>query len=313
MTDIFKLTDRPQTDLFFRRTDSNDVRLGEIVSSTETAYQAADVVILGCPQDDGVIRNRGRSGAASAPDEIRRAFYKLTNFGVRVNIFDLGNTKIQPALEETHEFQIKIVRQLIRDGKKVISLGGGNDISYPDCRALAEETDAGKLLAFNIDAHFDVRADVPRNSGTPYRQLLEENLISPQNFYEIGWQKQANSAIYFEYLRNKGANLIDLEALSGMLAASEFGDLPALSAGTAGSVFWGFDVDSVRASDAPGVSAPNPLGLSASEFCRLAEYAGQDSRTKIIEFTELNPNFDIDGRTARLVATAIHRFCSAVS
>jgi arginase family enzyme len=33
------------------------------------------------------------------------------------------------------------------------------------------------VLALNVDAHFDVRADSPRNSGTPYRQLLEEGKL----------------------------------------------------------------------------------------------------------------------------------------
>jgi len=78
------------------------------------------------------------------------------------------------------------------------------------------------------------------------------------------------------------------------------------------SLFWGFDVDAVGASDAPGTSAPSPIGLSAREFCGLAKFAGSLANTKIIEFTEVNPNFDIDNRTAKLVAVAMHNFLSAI-
>ncbi len=79
------------------------------------------------------------------------------------------------------------------------------------------------------------------------------------------------------------------------------------------ALFWGLDVDAVRASDAPGVSAPSPIGLLADEFCDLAAVAGFQSNTHIIEFSEVNPEYDFDNRTTRLVAVAMHRFCQAVS
>ena len=79
------------------------------------------------------------------------------------------------------------------------------------------------------------------------------------------------------------------------------------------SVFFGFDIDVVRAADAPGTSAPSPLGLRAGEFIQLVKYAASLANTKIIEFTEVNPNFDIDNRTAKLVAIGMHRFCSGVA
>lgn len=308
MTDLINLTVRPSESLFFKGNDKNDLRLGEIVSFDLNDYAESEIVILGCPQDDGVVRNYGRSGAAAAPDEIRRAFYRLTNFGISTKIFDLGNTIIQPTLEETHDAQTIVVRQLIRAGKKVVSLGGGNDIAYPDCRALALET-SDELLAFNIDQHFDVRASELRHSGTPYRQLLEEKLIAPGNFYEIGYQEQANAKIYFEYLQQLGVNLISLENLR------QIGDfsLEILKLQNERPLFWGFDVDAVRAADAPGVSAPSPIGLMAEEFCDLAAVAGFQPNTRIIEFTEVNPNYDVDERTVKLVAIAIHRFCSAIA
>jgi formiminoglutamase len=312
MTDIFQLTARPAEDLFFRKSDSNDVRLGEIVSAHPNDYEQAEIVILGCPQDEGVNRNKGRIGAAKAPDAIRRQFYKLSNFGIKTKIFDLGNTIIRETLEATHDAQSLIVRQIIRDGKKIISLGGGNDISYPDCCALSKETGAENVVAFNIDAHFDVRIAEIRNSGTPYRQLLDEKWILPQNFYEIGWQQHANSPVYFDYLREMKVNLINLDEFRAANFHAEIERILQSNFETNKyRLFFGFDVDSVRASNAPGVSAPNPIGLTAEEFVNLAALAGNQPNARIVEFTEVNPNFDIDDRTARLVAIAMHRFCSA--
>lgn len=313
MMEIFQNASPPNKDLFFRKMDANDARLGEIVSAERKDYEASEIVILGCPQDEGVERNNGRPGARFAPDQIRRQFYKLTNFGISAKIFDAGNTLIQETLEETHDVQTKIVKQILKDEKTLIVLGGGNDISYADGKAVAEVFGYENWAAINIDAHFDVRAGQIRNSGTPYRQLLEEKLLNAKRFYEIGWQPQVNSQTYFDYLKNLGVNLISLEKFQGSGKKTEDFFAETFAAFDCDAAFFfGFDVDAVRAADAPGVSAPSPNGLSAREFIALAECAGADSRTKLIEFTEVNPRFDIDDRTTKLVATAMHKFCVAL-
>ncbi len=311
MFDIFENTSQSENDLFFHKNDPNDKRLGELVSNAFEDYDASEIVILGCPQDDGVARNKGRIGAALAPGAIRAQFYKLSNFGISRNIFDLGNTKICKTLEETHEIHTKIVITLLKAKKKIIALGGGNDISYADGCAMAEVFGFENWLAVNIDAHFDVRKDHRRNSGTPYRQLLDERLLEPGNFFEIAYQPQSASPIYFEYLQNLGVNLISLDELrkeknfvENLQKTLTTDQLPL-------NIFFGFDADAVRASDAPGVSASSPIGLTGEEFIELAKFVGNNPKTRIVEFTEVNPKFDIDNRTAKLVACAMHAFCAA--
>ncbi len=306
------LTLRPAAaDLFYTRGDSNDVRLGEAVGRAAADYARAQVVILGCPQDEGVRRNGGRPGAAQGPAEIRRALYRLTVNGLEhLALFEAGDTPPLATLEDTHAAQEKNVARLLADGKRVIVIGGGNDISYPDCAALSRH--AGDVLAFNIDAHFDVRADTKHNSGTPYRQLLEENLLRPARLFEIGSQPFCNSAVYAQYLKDKRVRVIPLTDLRAKGAARVV-RRALREADKAVAVFWGFDLDVVSAADAPGVSAPNPLGMSAHEFCELTALAGAEPRTRVVEFSEMNPAFDVDGRTARLTAVAIWHYLSAVA
>jgi formiminoglutamase len=268
----------------------------------------SDVVLLGCPQDEGVRRNGGRPGAAEAPNAIRRCLYKLGLAGLDgLRLFDGGNTRILDSLEATHDSQRSLVRQIIGDGKTLIMLGGGNDVSYPDCAGLADAVP--DLMAFNVDAHYDVRADTLRNSGTPYRQLLEEGHVQPGRFYEMGHQPFANSPVYTGYLREKGAHSVSLPELrvQGVTAAFE----RILASNEAGAIFWGLDMDVVRASDAPGVSAPNPIGLFGDELCAIAALAGSDPRTRLLELSEVNPAFDVDQRTCRLAAVVIWSFLAA--
>lgn len=314
MSDIFSLTDRPDPELFFSRGDRNDPKLGEIVPRDEGQYGGAEIVLVGCPQDEGVRRNQGRAGAALAPTAIRRQFYKLTPFGIKRKIFDLGDIKIGDTLEATHETHRAVAAQILRDGKRVVVIGGGNDISYPDGVAMAEVYGADNWIGINVDSHLDVRIAEERNSGTPYRQLLEEGHLIPRRFFEVGYQSHFCSPVYYEYLRGLGVQRISLELLRSHaetdLELKEMIKQKFVHHSKEMSVFFGFDTDVVRAADAPGVSAPSPLGLRAGEFIQLVKYAASLSNTRMVEFSEMNPKYDVDDRTAKLIAIAIHRFCT---
>jgi formiminoglutamase len=317
MPSVFEQTTRPGTDLFVRRGDVNDPRLGEIIGRDENDYDAADIVILGCPQDEGVRRNGGRVGAAEAPNAIREQFYKLTTFNIKKKIFDLGDVRLGETLEATHDTMTAVVKQILKDGKRVIVLGGGNDISFADGVAMAETFGADGWIGVNIDAHLDVRIAEQRNSGTQYRQLLDGGFLRPDYFYEVGYQTHQNSPIYYEYIKNLGVNRISLE----QVRSREEADLELreqirqkfIGQSTSLITFFGFDMDAVRSADAPGVSRPSPLGLRAGEFIQLVKYAASLANTRIVEFSEVNPRFDIDNRTTKLVAIAMHRFCTGVA
>ena len=317
MREIFDQTTRPDPGLFYSRNDKNDPRLGEVVGREETDYEVADIVILGCPQDEGVRRNNGRFGAAEAPDKIREQFYRLTTFNIKKHIFDIGNVNIGGTLEEMHDTHFEVVCQLLRDGKQVIVLGGGNDISYPDGVAMAEVFGPEWWIGVNIDSHLDVRIAEQRNSGTPYRQLLEGKHLLPSYFYEVGYQTHLCSPVYYEHLRESGVHRISLEMLRSRAEADieikEQIRQKFIAHSSSLNTFFGFDMDVVRSADAPGTSTPSPLGLRAGEFIQLVKYAASLASTKIIEFTEVNPTYDVDNRTAKLVAIGMHRFCSGVA
>jgi formiminoglutamase len=317
MAHIFEQTTRPDPELFYTRNDRNDPRVGEVVCWDESDYEAADIVILGCPQDEGVRRNGGRVGVAAAPDAIRKQFYKLTTLNWRRRVFDLGNVNIGGTLEETHDTHAAIVANVLRDGKRLIVLGGGNDISYPDGCAMAEVFGPEWWIGVNIDSHLDVRLADQRNSGTPYRQLLDEGRMLPNYFYEVAYQSHFCSPVYYNFIRDLGVHRISLE----LLRSREEADLELkenirqsfIGHSASLSTFFGFDMDAVRSADAPGTSAPSPLGLRAGEFITLVKYAASLANTKIIEFSEVNPTYDQDDRTTKLVAIGMHRFCTGVA
>jgi formiminoglutamase len=313
MNDSFQHLSPADEKLFFRKNDRNDVRLGELVPQTK--YEQAGIVIIGCPQDEGVRRSGRRVGAASAPDAIREEFYRLTPFGIHHRICDLGNVAFDSSLETTHDNLSAVVKKVLQDGKKIIVLGGGNDISYPDGRAMSEVFGARNWLGVNTGPAFDVCTSEVRSCATTYRQLLDEKLIRPNYLYQIAYQPHLVSPVYYRFLQNMGVNMVSVDQLRSRETADlELRELMRqkfVHHSQSLTAFFAFDIHAVRSSDAPGSSAPNPIGLRSGEFLNLVQFAAKLINTKLIEFTEVNPNFDVDGRTAKLVAVGMHRFCSS--
>ena len=300
---MFSDLQRPSSELLYKSHDPDESKMGDVVSHEASDYDDAGLVIIGCPQDEGVRRNKGRIGAAAAPDTIRRVLYQITSPSDLAisRVVDLGNIKIADTLEETHEIHARVVAEILADGKRLIVLGGGNDISYPDCLGLSKVHN--NILALNIDSHFDVRENKVRNSGTPYRQLLDENIIRPENFFELAIQPFANSETYWQYLKSKGVSIHTLEQLLKQGIKKTLNSI--LDKNKCEAIFWGFDMDSVRSADAPGVSASYPTGLTAEEILSIAAIAGQDSRSKILEISEVNPKYDIENKTAKLASQIV--------
>lgn len=304
--DLFSLSRKPDSGLFFCSNDPNDIRLGSLVNCNTESYQSSRFVLISCSQDEGISRNAGRVGAARGPSAIRKALYKLSapqDLNTS-DFFDLGDSVYEASLEEIHDRHAQLIEKLLEDGKNVIVLGGGNDLSYPDCKAYRKLYP--DLYAINVDAHLDIRKNTQANSGTPYRQLIDEDILQPHRFYEIGIQPHSNSKIYLDHARQLGINLVMLDeaqkAIREEKLQSKLGELKAKD------LFLGFDLDAVKASDAPGVSAPSPVGLSGEQAMILTRYLIQKNRVRLLEITEMNPDVDVDGRTAKLAAILIYGY-----
>jgi arginase family enzyme len=73
------------------------------------------------------------------------------------------------------------------------------------------------------------------------------------------------------------------------------------------------DADVVRAADVPGVSAPNPLGLSGDEVARCVRHAGGHPAVASFELVEINPDLDQGGRSARWAAVVVWQFLAGLA
>jgi len=82
-------------------------------------YQTTEIIISGCPRNEGVARHKGIIGAALATNWSRGQFYKLTNFGINAPFFDLGDPII-PAVRRNSKAELPFTNLSARLNKKPV-------------------------------------------------------------------------------------------------------------------------------------------------------------------------------------------------
>lgn len=267
-----------------------------------------DFVLHGFAVDEGVKRNKGRVGAKDAPDIIRK---NISNFPVINSDFslkDFGNIKCENEDLEFAQNSLaeKVSKVLSKQGKSVV-LGGGHEVTFAHYSGIRKAFPNQKIGIINFDAHFDNRA--PENgwatSGTGFWQIAQEGEI---HSLHIGIQKNSNTRKLFEVADNLGMKYILSDEIYSenmqnlMFTVNSFLD-------DVDVVYVTLCMDVFNASIAPGVSAPAYNGIFADRnFMQIYRYILSSEKTVALDVAEVNPNFDIQERTARLASSLVNEW-----
>jgi agmatinase/guanidinopropionase len=138
-----------------------------------------------------------RSGTRFGPRAIREQSMLLWGYnnalGVApfkaLKVVDYGDVDVVPVdVLATHGAINVEVSKIIKEGVKVISLGGDHSIALPLLRAHARKH--GKLAVVHFDAHPDTWdtefGDQKFSHGTPFRRAIEQRLIDTSAYLQIG-------------------------------------------------------------------------------------------------------------------------------
>ncbi len=292
----------------------DDARLAEVVRSLTDIQQATPgaVVIVGIPDDRGVVVNHGRIGSRHGPTAFRQAFYRLPlgadNELAEIPLWDAGDLILEDHVDVTHESLRRVVAALHRRGALVIVIGGGHDASYGGLMGCRDVFPGAKLL--HIDAHLDVRPREPDGqvgSGTTVRRLIEEGHVAGDDIYTVGFHRHCSAAPHMQFARGQGIHLWSWRDLHDGGRSKVLTDIVHhLAHHESVGVSW--DVDSIAGTCAPGVSAPASLGFSAEDVFWIAELLGAHHSICHLEIMEINPKADYSGATSRLMAAMFWRF-----
>lgn len=295
----------------------DDPRLGECATfwrEGEPELRPGRPVLVGFPQDEGVNCNQGRPGAAEAPSAIRPWLYRLTP--CVEDLLDLGNVRVTGDLEESQQVLAEVIAALLKAGAVPIVLGGGHETAYGHYLGYVRAN--RQVAIINLDAHLDVRPliDGRGHSGSPFRQALEHpsQPLQGDRYVVLGAQPFAVSREHRAYVENKGGVIrwASQSSVRRRLPAIFRRECQRLSSDGC-PVYVSLDADVVRQAEVPGVSAPNPLGLSARAVAACAAAAGAMPAVSSFDLVEINPYVDRDSQSARWAAVALWHFLVGLS
>lgn len=265
-----------------------------------------DVAIVGVPFDGGTSY---RSGTRHGPREIRSQsslirsysyFLKVAPFDV-LNVADVGDVDAPPVgIEKAYEAIERDVGRIVDAGAIPLAVGGDHSISLPLLRAVVKRRGPVNLVQF--DAHIDTWDDYFGGKyfhGTPFRRAIEEQLIEPGHFVQVGIRGPMYGEEDFEFHREHGITLVDIEQVKRPGGLE--GAVAEMRRVLTGPTYVTYDIDSVDPAFAPGTGTPEVGGLTSHEAQQLVRgLAGLD----IVgcDIVEVAPTFDGPGQITALLA-----------
>ncbi|NYD78378.1 formimidoylglutamase [Arthrobacter cupressi] len=273
----------------------------------EPSSRTRPAVVVGFCSDEGVRRNKGRPGAVAAPAAIRGALGPLA-YHLDRSVFDAGDVVVEgSALEDGQQRAGTAVSELLDAGNLTVVLGGGHETAFASYLGVAGSSAvaSGKRLGvLNLDAHFDLRDAAVPSSGTPFLQMARAEAAAGRELHYavVGISEANNTRTLFDTAHRLGVKYLLDEDCSAeaveRFVASFLADIDVL--------YLTIDLDVLPAATAPGVSAPAAYGVSLPVINAICRQVAASGKLLHLDVAELNPEFDVDSRTAKVAARLVN-------
>ncbi|TAN25111.1 MAG: formimidoylglutamase [Castellaniella sp.] len=287
-------------------------RLFQIVRLDRDDFSAGDPVLLGFACDAGVKRNHGRPGARKGPTAIRRMLANLPAHTLQA-FWDFGDVTCEDdALEAAQAAQGRKVARVLDTGALPVTLGGGHEVAWSSFQGLAAHLagiqQSPRLLIVNLDAHFDLRTSRPGTSGTSFDQILEYGRKHALDirYACFGVSPVGNTQGLYDHARSLNVAYVEDSQMQEVHLSARLTELEHMMA-SADMVYLTIDLDVLPASVAPGVSAPAPFGVPFAVVEAFVLAVKASGKLCMADIAEINPDQDIDNRTARAAARLVWR------
>jgi formiminoglutamase len=258
------------------------------------------VVLIGFACDEGVRRNGGRVGAKDGPRAIRAALANLAWHQDRP-LYDAGDVCCDDGdMEGAQSRLAEVVGRLISKNHRPIVLGGGHETAWGTFQGVVAARPDETVGVINIDAHLDLRADEPGNSGTPFYQIAKscERAGRPFRYLCVGTAEPSNTLALYNRLAELGGEHIPDTDFGPWERREPHADI-AEFVRRVERVHLSLDLDVISAATMPAVSAPAARGLALELVETILDRLLRSGKIAAVDLVELNPRFDIDGRGGR--------------
>lgn len=276
----------------------------------EVKFDKDSYVIISYKVDEGIARNKGRRGARKAPDLIKLSLSnRPCSFDQSVSIYDGGAIVcVNHDVETAQDTLAKLVEKVIVAGAFPIVIGGGHDVAYGSMKGIADATPKDKSLGLiNFDAHFDNRPYEFSTSGTMFRQIKDDFTSEGRlyNHLTIGVQKSSNTTTLFKDIEESNGKYIlardikitnsyhNNEVIKKFLTKNEY-------------VYISICADVFSSAFAPGVSSPQPLGISPEDFMEFFKLMLASNKVVCLDIAEVSPELDSSNTTTSLASLIVY-------
>jgi arginase len=259
--------------------------------------------LIGLPTDQNSSFERG---AALAPAAIREALWSDRGnlstqsgleIGVDINLVDKGDLPLTDAdCTADDALIVNAISETLDAGAVPLVLGGDHAVTFPLVAAIAAKH--GPVGILHFDAHPDLYADFegnPRSHASPFARIMEGG--HAKRLVQVGIRTLTGHC-------REQADRYQVEIVQ--MPAFDPSHVPLFE----GPLYISVDLDGIDPSEAPGVSHPEPGGLTLREV--LAVLARQNAQIVGADIVELNPNRDINGVTAILAAKLVRELAAHI-
>ena len=261
-----------------------------------------NIQLLGVPTD---INSSYRRGAAAAPAAIRRAWRRYSEFGnsatecgleigTDLQLQDLGDLSIREQAAD-HAVIADAAAEASRRGP-LLCIGGDHSVTFPIVEGLSRVH--GPLNLLHFDAHPDLYDDFvgnPQSHASPFARIMERGLA--RRLVQVGvrtWNAHNRAQA-----RRFGAEVVEWVDFTPDRVPIPDGPL-----------YVTCDLDALDPAFAPGVSHPEPGGLSVRDIVAVL------GRLRIgvvgADVVELNPALDVGDSTSIVAVKLLKELAGAM-
>ncbi|HEY8971667.1 MAG TPA: formimidoylglutamase [Puia sp.] len=271
-----------------------DGQIGKLIEVYDEYFpdlDEASLVVVGCDEERGALRDRNR---AHAPDIIRSEFYQLYYWHADIRLADVGNIRQGASLADTYAALKTVIRELTDIGKTVVVLGGSHDLTlsqyytYADKKHIIEATCVDALI--DLDIHSLQRSDnflMEMLTGEP-NYIHHYNHIGFQSYYVHPHMLETMDKLRFDCFR-LGSVKDNIEEMEPVIRNSHL---------------FTFDISAIANAFAPA-NRVSPNGFSGEEACILMRYAGLSHNVNTVGIYGYMPERDREQLTAKQISHMI--------
>ncbi len=242
------------------------------------------------------------------PQSIRKELCNLPCwFSRELQLFDAGDVRCADGdLEGAQGALAEVVERLLGLGYFPILLGGGHEAAYGHFNGLKAHLGRAPAIV-NFDAHFDLRPYPDGGtSGTMFRQIADDCAAVGElwAYLCLGVQRYGNTVDLFKTAERLGVQYVLSKDLADM-SASRIAEILDGFTAPRSDLYVTVCADVFSSAFAPGVSAPQPLGMDPEQAFRMLAGLFQTGKVRGFDVCEVSPRFDQDSTTANLAKVLV--------